>query len=383
MEQNNYCVLLHEENSNERLTANQMQSVLSDIKYAFLTINGLKNATSVGVSMGTAIQGRHGKVAGHVEKCLCPTPYEDMSCQNCREGYTREVPNSNAFVDCVTCSCNNRSRECDGESGVCKGCRLSLGDHCEICGFGVDISTGCSQCLPTYWHPDIANEEKACRTCSCVLNNTIYHNSSICNATTGQCSCKSYVGGLQCERCAENYYNTSHGCRECPICYGMMKSFLHNLRELIIKVDKTAEHLERRFDAIKNNEFAVRLSNATLTVNEIFSKTNITNGVELTRLNVTSAMLNDLTSEVRIIQEQVEMFKTSKEKLSLSINMTISWVKDGYRSLENANTSRKRIIKIKDNITSYVYDLQKARDMMSDLVEIISALSKISPKCHN
>lgn len=155
-----------------------------------------------------------------------------------------------------------------------------------------------------------------------------------------------------------------------------MKSFLHNLRELIIRVDKTAEHLERRFDAIKNNEFAVRLSNATLTVNEIFSKTNITNGVELTRLNVTSAMLNDLTSEVRIIQEQVEMFKTSKEKLSLSINMTISWVKEGYRSLENANTSRKRIIKIKDNITSYVYDLQKAKDMMSDLVEIISALSK-------
>lgn len=89
MEQNNYCVLLHEENSNERLTANQMQSVLSDIKHAFLTINGLKNATSVGVSMGTAIQGRHGKVAGHVEKCLCPTPYEDMSCQNCREGNHR------------------------------------------------------------------------------------------------------------------------------------------------------------------------------------------------------------------------------------------------------------------------------------------------------
>jgi hypothetical protein len=49
--------------------------------------------------------------------------------------------------------------------------------------------------------------------CNCVLNNTLYHNSSVCNATSGQCVCKSYVGGLQCERCADNYYNTSHGCR--------------------------------------------------------------------------------------------------------------------------------------------------------------------------
>lgn len=25
--------------------------------------------------------------------------------------------------------------------------------------------------------------------------------------------CKTYVGGRQCERCDDNYYNTSHGCR--------------------------------------------------------------------------------------------------------------------------------------------------------------------------
>ena len=50
--------------------------------------------------------------------------------------------------------------------------------------------------------------------CNCVLKNTLYHNSSVCNGTTGQCLCKSYVGGRQCEHCAENYYNTTtHGCR--------------------------------------------------------------------------------------------------------------------------------------------------------------------------
>lgn len=50
--------------------------------------------------------------------------------------------------------------------------------------------------------------------CNCVLENTLYHNSSVCNGTNGQCLCKSYVGGRQCERCAENYFNAStHGCR--------------------------------------------------------------------------------------------------------------------------------------------------------------------------
>jgi hypothetical protein len=57
---------------------------------------------------------------------------------------------------------------------VCEDCRLSLGDHCEDCGFGVDINTGCQQCSPEYWHPDIANEEKECRgmfrqACKCTV----------------------------------------------------------------------------------------------------------------------------------------------------------------------------------------------------------------------
>lgn len=66
-------------------------------------------------------------------------------------------------MKCVLCSCNNRSKDCDGESGVCEDCRLSTGDHCETCGYGVDLATGCTQCSPEYWHPDIAKEEKRCR----------------------------------------------------------------------------------------------------------------------------------------------------------------------------------------------------------------------------
>ena len=48
--------------------------------------------------------------------------------------------------------------------------------------------------------------------CDCVLPNTWYGNSSVCNETTGQCSCKPKIGGRQCDRCHENAYNTSRGC---------------------------------------------------------------------------------------------------------------------------------------------------------------------------
>ena len=40
----------------------------------------------------------------------------------------------------------------------------------------------------------------------------MYGNSSVCNETSGKCSCKAKIGGRQCDRCHENAYNTSRGC---------------------------------------------------------------------------------------------------------------------------------------------------------------------------
>ena len=48
--------------------------------------------------------------------------------------------------------------------------------------------------------------------CDCVLPNTMYGNSSVCNETSGSCTCKPKIGGRQCDRCHENAYNTSRGC---------------------------------------------------------------------------------------------------------------------------------------------------------------------------
>lgn len=48
--------------------------------------------------------------------------------------------------------------------------------------------------------------------CDCVEPNTLYGNSTVCNETTGLCTCKPRIGGRRCDRCHENAYNTSRGC---------------------------------------------------------------------------------------------------------------------------------------------------------------------------
>ena len=85
-----YCVILHEGYTQEYLTANQMQSILADVKEATLNVRGsMGNGTDISVAMETAIDGDYGNPAGHVETCECPGHYKDLSCQNCNTGNRR------------------------------------------------------------------------------------------------------------------------------------------------------------------------------------------------------------------------------------------------------------------------------------------------------
>ena len=82
-----YCVVLHEAYTQEKLAANQLQSILADVNEAALNIrSSFGNDTEVGVAMGTAIVSDHGNEAAHVERCECPGHFKDLSCQNCNTG---------------------------------------------------------------------------------------------------------------------------------------------------------------------------------------------------------------------------------------------------------------------------------------------------------
>jgi hypothetical protein len=93
-----YCVILHEKYAQEKLTANQMQSVLADVNEASVNISGdLGNGTEINVAMGTAIPGRRGNQASHVERCECPGHYKELSCQNCNTGNPRTFLKNHAY----------------------------------------------------------------------------------------------------------------------------------------------------------------------------------------------------------------------------------------------------------------------------------------------
>lgn len=73
-------------------------------------------------------------------------------------GYTR-FPNMKTPVNpprynarCELCSCTNRSKDCDAETGQCTNCRTgSTGYFCGECQNGVDNRTDCMQCRPGYY----------------------------------------------------------------------------------------------------------------------------------------------------------------------------------------------------------------------------------------
>ncbi|UYV76881.1 LAMA2 [Cordylochernes scorpioides] len=103
-------------------------------------------------------------LASGVESCSCPPNYVGPSCQDPAPGYYRKFkPNyldSKDILDLVgwaePCDCNNRSRECDRETGICYNCTdSSSGPHCELCSKG--------------FYEDVAR--KRCLPCSCPLPN--------------------------------------------------------------------------------------------------------------------------------------------------------------------------------------------------------------------
>ena len=55
--------------------------------------------------------------------------------------------------------------------------------------------------------------------CDCHSAGSVESAGGECNQTSGQCSCKTNVGGLQCDRCSPGYYNLSStdsdGCQPC------------------------------------------------------------------------------------------------------------------------------------------------------------------------
>ncbi|XP_071343066.1 laminin subunit alpha-3 isoform X2 [Trachinotus anak] len=132
--------------------------------------------------------------AGGVFACVkCPTVTVQLSVstKKCSSGFYREWTGQYRG-QCVPCSCNGLSDECDESTGNCVNCQFNTtGDHCEQCREG--------------YYGNAAN--RTCRACPCPFT---WNNFALAclNIGSGEvdCLCKRGYTGARCERCAHGYY---------------------------------------------------------------------------------------------------------------------------------------------------------------------------------
>ncbi|XP_030253759.1 laminin subunit alpha-1 isoform X2 [Sparus aurata] len=142
-------------------------------------------------------------------------PSGQVSCDRCQEGYTGtncERCASGFYGNpqvlgrtCVRCECHgnvnvSEAGHCDIITGECLRCLgNTAGRQCEVC-------------QPGYYGDAV--HAKDCQECGCDERGTV---SSVCDVTTGQCSCTENVTGRTCDRCQTGFFGLQSG-RGCEVC---------------------------------------------------------------------------------------------------------------------------------------------------------------------
>ena len=153
-------------------------------------------------------------LSGSTAVCTeCPPGRTGARCELCVDGYYGDPEGVYGEPrPCLQCQCNGNidlqnTGNCDPITGQCLQCQHNTaGWRCEVCAAG-------------YWGSAL-DRSQGCRSCQCHQTGTRpdpQTGEALCDATTGQCSCKDNVEGEQCGRCRDTYWNidSGGGCDPC------------------------------------------------------------------------------------------------------------------------------------------------------------------------
>lgn len=161
-------------------------------------------------------------------KCECTHNTEGNNCERCRPFYhaLKWRPSTPADVfECKLCNCNNHATQCHYDGAVFE-LTGTTGDVCDDCQHNT-MGRNCEQCRPFFYQDPTRDirDPSICVPCSCdpigSLDNgeCLGHSSPSRGLQAGHCFCKTNVAGDSCDTCKDGFYDLREdnpdGCTAC------------------------------------------------------------------------------------------------------------------------------------------------------------------------
>ncbi|XP_066997490.2 laminin subunit beta-1 [Anabrus simplex] len=162
-------------------------------------------------------------------RCECTHNTKGLNCEECEDFYN-DLPWKPAFGKqtnaCKKCNCNNHAASCHFDEAVYELTGKVSGGVCDGCQDNT-MGRNCEQCRDFYYQDpsrDITDSD-VCQPCDCDPRGAL--DDGICDSRTdlvnglesGRCHCKTNVEGRRCDRCKNGFWNFNetnpHGCQPC------------------------------------------------------------------------------------------------------------------------------------------------------------------------
>ncbi|XP_075719830.1 laminin subunit alpha-2 [Rhinoderma darwinii] len=219
-------------------------------------------------------------------QCRCQPGVTADKCDRCTRGFYDFQEGG-----CTPCDCAHVGNNCDEETGQCICPPNTIGEQCDKCApnhWGYSIVTGCKACdcggpgsLSTQCNPDTGccfcrpnfSEDKCtncrigyrnyphCVSCDCSIAGSKPESCDretekcSCVEETAQCSCKTNVEGVHCDRCTPSTFGlhvgNPLGCSSC-YCFGLTTQCTE------------ADGLIRMWQSLKPDQTVLELTDFTL-----------------------------------------------------------------------------------------------------------------------
>ncbi|XP_055351401.1 laminin subunit beta-1-like [Paramacrobiotus metropolitanus] len=162
-------------------------------------------------------------------RCECTHNTKGLNCEQC-EDFFNDLPwkpavglDTNA---CKRCECNSHATRCHFDPALFEATGRTSGGICDDCQHNT-MGRNCEMCKNYFYHDpsrDITDSE-ACQPCDCDPRGSL--NDGLCDSKqdaindleAGRCHCKRWVTGRRCDGCMDGYYdlneNNTEGCLAC------------------------------------------------------------------------------------------------------------------------------------------------------------------------